>query len=221
MIILATAQDLTNSIIRLGNSLLELVYVIFKIWPIFIPIGIALFIKLRKSKKIKTSIQETNIPETKDQIDTDTPETKDQIDTDIQNEHIISWSESYQKKQLLTNNEWQQYKVLEKWCNKNKYILMLKVRLADLIEPRSNKNNTLWWKIQAKHLDFIVCDKNINPIHIIELQDNSHKKPERIERDKFVKEVLSSCGYKISFTYAITEEYLNKLFNIDPQEVQE
>lgn len=210
MIILATAQDLTNSIIRLGNSLLKLVYVIFKAWPIFIPIGIALFIKLRRSKKTKTIIRETNIPES-----------KTQIDTENQNKHTISWSESYQKKQLLTNNEWQQYKILENWCYRNKFILLLKVRLADLIEPRSNINNILWWKIQAKHLDFVVCDKDINPIYIIELQDSSHKRPERIERDRFVKEVLSSCGYKISFTYAITEEYLNKLFNIAPQELQE
>ena len=38
-------------------------------------------------------------------------------------------------------------------------------------------------------------------IIIIELDDNSHNRPDRIERDSFVNDVLQSNGYKLVRTY--------------------
>lgn len=66
-------------------------------------------------------------------------------------------------------------------------------------------------KIQSKHVDFVICDQNLYIKAIIELDDNSHDQPDRRERDKFVDDVLSSVGYTVIHTRAVTEETLAPL----------
>lgn len=91
--------------------------------------------------------------------------------------------------------------------------MFTKVRLLDLIEPRKDISNykTALWKIQAKHIDFVICDQNAKVKCLIEINDNSHNRPDRIERDKFVTEILQACGYKLLQTYNITENQLDNI----------
>lgn len=126
-----------------------------------------------------------------------------------------NYQAAYKKEYLLTINEKQQYWNLRKWADSNNLIVFTKVRLADLISPRDNRNQSLFWKIQAKHVDFVICDQYINVKCIIELQDRSHYKPERIERDKFVREVLTSCGYKVIQTFVIQLDVLDRVCGFD------
>lgn len=115
---------------------------------------------------------------------------------------------AYQKKWLLTYNEKDAYKKLLEICAKNSLYLMTKVRLLDLVEPvKGNpKYKTYFWKIQAKHIDFVVCDNKLVARCMIELDDNSHNEETRKERDSFVDEVLLSVGYKIRHEKAIGED---------------
>ena len=78
----------------------------------------------------------------------------------------------------------------------------------DLIEPikRSPKYKTYFYKIQAKHVDFVLCDKKLMARYIIELDDSSHETENRKQRDAFLDQALSSAGYKIIHVKAITEE---------------
>ncbi len=124
---------------------------------------------------------------------------------------------SYQPKWLLTINEKNAYKKIKIITDTLNYTLFAKVRLLDLVEPTVPEKGALY-KIQAKHVDFVICDKNLVARWIIELQDNSHKNANRKERDLFVDEVLKSCGYKTLFTYNPTEEELNTLLCITPKE---
>ena len=107
----------------------------------------------------------------------------------------------YSKKQLLTNHEKYYYNALIGYANKYNFHLLAKVRLADLIEAdeRNYSNKQFaFYKIQAKHIDFALCDKsNLEPVLIIEIDDNTHNDAERIKRDNFVDEVLNKTGYKI------------------------
>lgn len=43
-------------------------------------------------------------------------------------------------------------------------------------------------------------EQNMKVLLIIELDDQSHNNIERIERDKFVDDNLTACGYKIVHT---------------------
>lgn len=47
-------------------------------------------------------------------------------------------------------------------------------------------------QIDRKQIDFLLVDaKNLKPMLVIELDDSSHQRPDRIERDQFVEKVLS------------------------------
>ena len=112
-------------------------------------------------------------------------------------ENSINYAKSYQRKYLLTKFEYMEYQKLKEAAKARNYMICPKVRLLDLVEPYSNSPHykTLLYKIQSKHVDFVITDDNLNVKVIIELDDNSHYTPERIERDKFVDTVLRSTGY--------------------------
>ncbi len=72
----------------------------------------------------------------------------------------------------------------------------MQVRLADIINcSESDWQKGYGPKISAKHIDFVLFDKNTTKIRLcIELDDPSHDKPERKRRDVFVNKALESAG---------------------------
>lgn len=92
------------------------------------------------------------------------------------------------------------------------------MRLLDLVAPRKGQDNykALLWKIQAKHVDFVICDNDIRVKCIVEISDNSHKQTKRAERDKFTSEVLQACGYKVLDTYNVDEAELDTICKTGP-----
>lgn len=130
------------------------------------------------------------------------------------------YENSYEPKYLMSLNEKAQYKAIAKWAQERKLIVFTKVRLLDLITPRKGQNNykALLWKIQAKHVDFVICDKDIRVKCIIEINDNSHLRTDRVERDEFVTEVLKACGYKVLQTHNATYEQLDKICGYSEQQ---
>lgn len=121
----------------------------------------------------------------------------------------------YQAKYLLTKNEWYEFKKLQEIAKHNNLLICPKVRLADIIEPRHNTKNykSLFYKIQAKHIDFLICDYTLKILAILELDDNSHNRADRRERDQFVDKILTGVGYTVIRTRSITEETLSPILN--------
>lgn len=105
----------------------------------------------------------------------------------------------YQPKWLFSYNEKEAYRQLKTTTEKYNLSLFAKVRLLDLVEPIKNnpKYKTYFYKIQAKHVDFVICNEKLVAKLIIELDDSSHDAKDRLERDKFVDEVLTSTGYRV------------------------
>lgn len=72
-----------------------------------------------------------------------------------------------------------------------------KVALGDLFfaktgDPRQNRIATN--RIDRKHVDFLICDpKTLRPVAGIELDDKSHQRPDRQERDEFVDAVFAAA----------------------------
>ncbi|RDA62926.1 DUF2726 domain-containing protein [Hafnia paralvei] len=119
--------------------------------------------------------------------------------------------ECYVKKQFLTNNERMFYKELMKVIGSNNYI-MAQVRLVDIIKPndkfkfRSKEYLSLFRKISQWHCDFVILDKeSLDVIYVIELDDSSHRKENRIERDRFFNQALGTAGVKLLRVYNIDE----------------
>ena len=179
-----------------------------KIMPFLIIIFIAIILGIViLLKQISNQTKNENYPIHSDIPQGSLPNNKDE------------YKNSYERKYLMTLNEKAQFKKIKEWADKNGFIVFTKVRLLDLITPKKDISNFkgALWKIQAKHIDFLICDSTIRVKCIIEIDDNSHKQKERIERDTFVTDVLNACGYKILHTYNITDEELNKICNISTQ----
>lgn len=114
---------------------------------------------------------------------------------------------AYQKAWLFSYNEKDAYIKLKPIAEELGYTVFAKVRLLDLLEPvkGTKKYKTYFYKIQAKHVDFVLCDAKLVARYIIELDDNSHNTEKRKERDSFVDEVVQSVGYKIIHVRAIDD----------------
>jgi hypothetical protein len=89
-----------------------------------------------------------------------------------------------------------------------------KVSLGDLFYAKSSDNSKhriYTNKIDRKHVDFLLCDpKTVCPILGIELDDKSHQRPDRQERDAFVEKVflaakLPLLRVPVKHTYSVTE----------------
>lgn len=124
-----------------------------------------------------------------------------------------SYSDCYQSKFLFTRNEYFAHRKLKEIADKKGLVICPKVRMLDIVEPRKGEKDykTLFYKIQAKHLDFVICDKGMKVLGVLELDDSSHDRQDRKERDSFIDEVLTSCGYKVIHTKYITETVLDGL----------
>ncbi len=108
---------------------------------------------------------------------------------------------SYRKKDyLLSIAERNFFTVLLSVATKNNYFLFTKVRLEDIVsveygvEKYSSKRN----HIKSRHVDFLFCNKPyIKPLLAIELDDSSHSRPDRIERDHMVNDILRDANFPI------------------------
>ena len=123
---------------------------------------------------------------------------------------------AYQQKWLLTYNEKDAFKKIKAVTDEISCYTFSKVRLLDLLEPvkGNTKYKTYFYKVQAKHVDFVILDEKLVARCVVELDDASHDAEDRKERDEFVDEVLQSVGYKVIRTRAVTEEVQQRIREI-------
>lgn len=72
-----------------------------------------------------------------------------------------------------------------------------KVALSNIFYiPRTHEKYQVYLnKIDRKNVDFLICEpKTMRPRFAIELDDSSHKRDDRIERDEFVDVVFKTVG---------------------------
>jgi hypothetical protein len=86
-----------------------------------------------------------------------------------------------------------------------------KVRLADIFfVSRPNENHNYFNRIAQKHLDFLVCDPvTMKPLLGVELDDASHQREDRQERDEFLEEVCKVAGLPL-LRMPVKREYNTK-----------
>lgn len=95
------------------------------------------------------------------------------------------------------------------------YRVFGKVRVADVVQPRSGLDNSRRTsalnKVQAKHFDFVLCDKrDLSVACTIELDDKSHRRRKRKRRDEFLDELCQSVSLplvriKAAAAYSVPE----------------
>lgn len=100
---------------------------------------------------------------------------------------------------LLTKTELHFYRAL-KLAVKDRWSVMAMVRIADLLKVRSQTPKSLAWfnRIACKHIDFVLCDpETMEPKAGIELDDSSHQRADRIERDQFVDQAFAAAKFPL------------------------
>ena len=81
----------------------------------------------------------------------------------------------------------------------NDYVVLAKVRVADVIMPAKGYNKSKWQtafnRISSKHFDYILCDPNsLSVERVVELHDRSHRNATRAKRDHFLRNACQSAG---------------------------
>ena len=98
----------------------------------------------------------------------------------------------YYKKKYLTNAERKFFNILKSKINPGLQIIPQAV-LSSFINT-NYKNRT---KIDKKTVDFLIIDTNFEIKCVIELDDKTHQKAKRIERDNFINELMQKIGIEI------------------------
>jgi hypothetical protein len=106
----------------------------------------------------------------------------------------------YTKKEfLMTRAEHEFFDILVSIISNNfnnQYYIFPQVHISEFLEHKIKGQS---WKgafshINGKSVDFVLCDKNyIKPILAIELDDRTHDRPDRVDRDEEVERVLKEA----------------------------
>src|SRR5581483_9293763 len=74
---------------------------------------------------------------------------------------------------------------------KDQYIIETKIALNDLIKRYGWLDHNLWTMHNFGHIDFVLLDpKSKHPVLCIELDDKTHDRPDRQERDERKNDLL-------------------------------
>lgn len=119
----------------------------------------------------------------------------------------------------------------------SRYRVFGKVRLGDIINPAKgltqSKRTTARNRINRNHVDFVVCSAtDLTLIGVLELDDKSHEREDRAERDEFVDRALAMAkipvihfpakkGYAVQEVRAKLAEILPTAANIMVPKVPE
>lgn len=81
-------------------------------------------------------------------------------------------------------------------------LVMSKVRLRDLIQPKKGLDRSRWQSLHnracQKHVDFVVVRaSDFGVVAAVELDDSSHQRKDRKERDGFVDGALEAAGVRV------------------------
>ena len=104
----------------------------------------------------------------------------------------------YTAAKLLTRREYAFFKALQPIAQKYHLMICPKVRLADLVAVPQGTTERKWFNyIKAKHVDFTLCDMDLNVKLVIELDDSTHDRPDRQTRDDFADRVFQKINVRL------------------------
>ncbi len=108
---------------------------------------------------------------------------------------------------LFTPAEKAFYAALTRAVDPQRFVIFGKVRVADMItvkrEGKSKKDFQAFAKISQKHIDFVICNRSdLTVFCALELNDASHLRSERSERDKFLTRIYHQVRLPLAWITA-------------------
>jgi hypothetical protein len=104
----------------------------------------------------------------------------------------------FPREHLLTRGELAFYHAMRRVLPPRLHV-SFKVRLSDVIGcPGSAWKEGFGARISQKHLDFVVVDSDTTAVRfVVELDDRTHQRRDRQERDRFLDSALAAAGVPI------------------------
>lgn len=104
----------------------------------------------------------------------------------------------YLKSSIVTPVERWMYRIIQEELP-NDYLIAPKVGIKDFVGITKGQNYIgHFGHIAQKHIDFLICKKeDLSPVLGIEIDDNSHQKTDRKQRDQEVNQIYNAVGLKI------------------------
>lgn len=120
----------------------------------------------------------------------------------VYKEEVTDRGLSYKQGTFLTNREKAFYPYLKEVADNLGLTVSMKPRLGDLVTGADSQFTSLGMKertkVQQKHVDFALFDpETMKVMLLVELDDTTHDRQKRVNRDVFVDNVLEGTGYKI------------------------
>ena len=107
----------------------------------------------------------------------------------------INYKNLYNKKEyLLTQQELKFFKLIKNITEKNNLNIFSQVALYEIVTSKNIKDFN---KIKSKTIDFVITDVNSKIKLCIELDDTTHIKENRQQRDKFLEELFEQLNIKL------------------------
>lgn len=100
---------------------------------------------------------------------------------------------------MMTNAEIKFFRSLQQAVQGDLLIFSM-VRIADLLRVAEETANKRTWlnRIIAKHIDFVLCHPGtLETMLAIELDDATHERKDRQERDAFVEQAFESADFPL------------------------
>lgn len=177
------------------SIILSLLFIFF-VYYLFIKFIVYI---INRFKKFKSEYSSTNSINNNTQLNVNHKNYyNSKINTENSTQQIIDYKNYYRpKRYVISKNELNFYTELLEVAKELDLIVFSQVSLYNILETKPNldyKTRTIYFnKISSKSIDFVLVDKNDCRIKLcIELDDSSHKRPERIKRDNFINELFKS-----------------------------
>jgi len=122
---------------------------------------------------------------------------------------------SYEKNEPLFSPAERSFFGILSQATEGQAVVFGKVRVADVLRPSKGMGRSNWQKafnrISSKHFDYVICaPETLSVLAAIELDDKSHSKGKRQDRDRFLESACSAAGlplhrFKAAATYNISQ----------------
>ena len=119
----------------------------------------------------------------------------------------------YAARHLLTKREYRFYLLLREVADEYHYIICPKVGVKDLLSVTDQKQYMKYFhKIAQKHVDFVICDKDLYVLFAIELDDSTHETKDAKKRDHLKDKAFTAAGIPLKRIREIDKKQIYKLF---------
>lgn len=119
----------------------------------------------------------------------------------------------YAAKHLLTKREYKFYQLLKEVADEYQCIICPKVGVKDLLAVTDKKQYMKYFhKIAQKHIDFVICDKDLYVLFVIELDDSSHETRDARKRDHLKNKAFAAAGIPLKRITQIDRQQIRRLF---------